>query len=104
MEKELDEEEEAPDALFVAMKIKSTFKRTDGGSVIGSLSKIVEVPLNFIRDYTTPMADKFEWDRTRAAIIPLTLPWAFSFLRGMITLGHDAQDDDTEEKIENALA
>lgn len=92
-----ESEEEAPDALFIAMKIKSTFKRTDGGSVIGSLSKIVEVPLNFIRDITVPMADKYEWNRNRAAIIPLTLPWAFSYLQGNITMGHDAHNNEQEE-------
>ena len=77
---EEEEEEEAPDALYVAMKIKSTFKRTESNSVLSSCWRIVEIPLNFLRDYSTPMADKYEWDRNRAAIIPLTLPWAFSFL------------------------
>ena len=92
-----EEEEEAPDALYVAMKIKSTFKRTEGNSVLSSCWRIVEIPLNFLRDYSTPMADKYEWDRNRAAIIPLTLPWAFSFLQGNLTLGHEEQDNETEE-------
>jgi len=77
-----DDDEIAPDALFVAQKIKMTFKRTEGNSVIGKCWKIVEVPLNFLRDYSVPMADKSEWDRNRAAIIPLTFPWAFAFLNG----------------------
>jgi len=73
-------DEDAPDALFIAMKIKSTFKRTEGKHVIGHCWKIVEVPLNLLRDYSVPMADKCEWDRNRAAILPLTATWAFAFL------------------------
>ena len=71
-----------------------TFKRTEGGGVIGNCFKLVEVPLNFLRDYSVPMADKSEWDRNRAAIIPITLPWAFFFLLGDFTLNHDSVDSD----------
>ena len=92
METQTDDsdDEAAPDALFVAQKIKMTFKRTEGDSVIGKCWRIVEIPLNFLRDYSVPMADSCEWDRNRAALIPLTGPWAFAFLNGYIVLGHDA--------------
>jgi hypothetical protein len=80
-----------------------TFKRTEDVSFVGKCWLIVEVPLNFLRDYTVPMADKYEWDRNRAAIIPLTLPWAFFFLQGWLTTGDDAIPSD-EESISDEKA
>lgn len=66
-----------PDQLFMAGKIRNIFKRTEGEEMspfAACLLKIVEVPLNFVRDYTIPMSDFAEWDRTRAAVLPLTIP------------------------------
>lgn len=60
----------------------------------------MEVPLNLLRDYSVPMADKSEWDRNRAAIIPITLPWAFCFLEGMLTLNDDSMNNSTSERSE----
>ena len=47
--------------------------------------KIIEIPLTFLRDYTTPMADPADWDRNRAAILPLTLPISFFYLQKFLT-------------------
>lgn len=47
--------------------------------------KVIEVPLTFIRDYTCPMADNADWDRTRASILPLTLPISFLYLQKYLT-------------------
>ena len=52
------------------------------------------MPLNFVRDYTVPMAEKVEWDRTRAAILPFFIPWAFFFLQGSFTINDDSVDTD----------
>mgnify|MGYP007078245645 CR=1 FL=1 len=35
---------------------------------------VYEWPLTFLRDYSVPMGDFADWDRKRAAILPLTIP------------------------------
>lgn len=62
------------------------FKRTDEeeGGCFACLFKIVEYPLNFLRNYTTPMADFGDWDRNRASILPLFLPAGFTLLQNML--------------------
>lgn len=80
---EPDEEEHVPDQLYMATRVMNIFKRTqnaDDGGCCGCLSKIVEYPLNFIRNYTCPMADFSDWDRNRASILPLCLPFGFCLL------------------------
>lgn len=67
------------DQLYTANKARNIFKRTEdtkSANCFTFLSKIVEIPLTFIRDYSIPMGDFAEWDRTRGAILPLTLPAA----------------------------
>jgi len=46
--------------------------------------KIIEVPMTFLRDYTTPMAEHSAWNRTRVAIIPIFLTLAFFWLGGAL--------------------
>ena len=75
-----------------------TFKRTGDDGCFGTCWKLVEIPLNFLRDYTIPMADISEWDRTRAAMLPLTLPWAAFFLNGMFTINDDSVDSDPVDR------
>lgn len=77
-----DAEEQVPDQLFIATKVKNVFKRTedDDGGCCSCVFKIVEFPLNFIRNYSCPMADFADWDRNRASILPLCVPAAFCFL------------------------
>lgn len=89
----LDEDVVAPqDDIYLANKIKNTFKRSTDEGLGSKCWKIVEIPLNFLRDYTVPMAEKAEWDRTKASILPMFLPWAFCFLQGMFTIGDDSVD------------
>jgi len=56
--------------------------------------KVISVPLIFLRDYTIPFGDNENWDRTRAAIIPMTLMFAFKFLSGEI---YNQEDEDDQE-------
>lgn len=88
----LDENATPQDDIYLANKIKNTFKRSTDEGLHNKCWKIVEVPLNFLRDYTVPMAEKAEWDRTKASILPFFLPWAFCFLQGMFTIGDDSVD------------
>jgi solute carrier family 24 (sodium/potassium/calcium exchanger), member 6 len=76
-----------------------TFKRTeDEESFLGKCWNLVEIPLNFLRDFTIPMGDKAEWDRNRAAIVPFFVPWAALFLNGMFTVHDDSVDSDQVER------
>lgn len=72
------------------------FKRTqqDDESIIDKIFSVIDIPLNFFRDYTVPMADVSEWNRLRAAIVPLTMPFAFFYLQGMLTTGDDSLEGD----------
>ena len=56
--------------------------------------KVISTPLTFLRDYTIPFGDNENWDRTRAAIIPMTLMFAFKFLNGDIYNQDDDEDED----------
>ena len=52
------------------------FKRTEDEKTpcISYITMIYEWPLTFLRDYSVPMGDFADWDRKRAAILPLTIP------------------------------
>lgn len=90
-----DEQEAPKDALFLANKLKSVFKRSEeDGGIFSMVWKVVEVPLNFLRDYTVPMAESAEWDRNRAVILPFCIPWAFCLLQGWLTTNDDSVDSD----------
>ena len=52
--------------------------------MFGTASKVISVPLTFLRDYSCPMADNDNWDRNRAAIIPVTTVLAFISLNSML--------------------
>lgn len=71
----------APEQNFAAQLLKMQFKRQGSGdSKLDLCWKVVEVPLNFLRDYSIPMAEFEEWDRNRASLLPLTVPISFAFL------------------------
>lgn len=83
MPEEGDEDEQVPDQLNIAIRVKNVFKRTEDAESEGCfacLFKIIEYPLNFVRNYTCPMADFADWDRNRASILPLCLPFGFCLL------------------------
>jgi len=49
------------------------------------IQNFITIPLNFMRDYTVPMGDINDWNRNRAAIVPITMPIAFFILMGFVT-------------------
>ena len=85
------EGQELPDQLFIATRIKNIFKRTQEDGVLNTCWLVVEVPLNFLRNYSTPMADNADWDRCRASILPLTVPISFFYLQKYLAEGEDIQ-------------
>jgi len=51
----------------------------------GIFFNLFAIPLGFLRDYTIPMAEEDAWDRTRAAITPITAPLVFMYLFGLLS-------------------
>ena len=68
------------------------FKRSYGESFVGKCWSLIEVPLNLLRDYSVPITDPGEWDRTRAAILVITTPFVFCFFKGDFGSGSPPRD------------
>ena len=49
-------------------------------NIFGKCFQFVEYPLNFVRDYSIPMADYEEWSRVRAGAVCLFTPISLAFL------------------------
>ena len=64
--------------------MKMTFKRTTKKTFFSTIYRILEIPLVIIRDFSIPMCEESEWNRNRAAILPLTIPFVFCFLAGLL--------------------
>jgi len=67
----------------VAQKLKALFKRSAEEADLNLFGYLwlylVEVPLNFLRNYSIPTTDSAEWERTRAAILVVTTPGCFCY-------------------------
>lgn len=62
--------------------MRNLFKRTKEKGCVDSLMMIIELPLNFLRDISTPMGEVEAWNRNRAAVLPVTLMISFFYLNG----------------------
>lgn len=54
---------------------------------------LVTIPLTFVRDYTCPMAESESWNKTRAALLPLTVPTGMAMLTGNLNLFTDDPEE-----------
>jgi len=70
------------DRLYIANKMRHLFRVTKEEGYLNSLMKIISIPLNLLRDYTTPIGDQEGWDRNRASVVPMTIVFAFLWLDG----------------------
>ena len=43
---------------------------------------VISTPLNFLRDYSIPIGEAEQWDRSRAATVPCFIVFAFFWLNG----------------------
>ena len=75
---------EANDRLFLVQKMRQLFRQRREEGLWNSFMKLIEIPMTFLRDYTTPMAEHEAWDRRRASIIPTFLTLAFFYLGGAL--------------------
>jgi len=73
------------DDLFQGLKVRLLMKKARMAGFSGIFFNLFAIPLGFFRNYTIPMADEDAWDRTRAAITPITAPLAFMYLFGMLS-------------------
>lgn len=73
------------DVVYTAARLLNQFKRAaTQDSLMDKCWKVIEVPLNFLRDYTVPMAEYDDWNRFRATVLPLTVPVSFMYLQGYL--------------------
>ena len=70
------------DQMAVAQRMKAIFRRTKSEGVLANISKVYQVPLDFLRDYTIPIGDEASWNKERASIAPITFVFAFKYLNG----------------------
>lgn len=64
------------------MRLLFREKREEG--IWNSFMRLIEIPMTFLRDYSTPPGDHEGWNRVRAAVIPATIVLAFNYLWGNI--------------------
>jgi sodium/potassium/calcium exchanger 6 len=65
--------------------MRKIFRQTQEQGVFNTIMTVISAPLNFLRDYTIPIAENDQWDRQRAATIPVFIVFAFFYLEGFIT-------------------
>jgi len=58
--------------------------------------KILDFPLDLLRNYSIPPAEEGSWDRLRAAITPVTMLFAVGLLWPLITPEISAHHEDPE--------
>lgn len=54
---------------------------------------IVTIPLTFVRDYTCPMSESENWNKKKAAILPLTIPTGVMVLSGSLNFYSEDMDE-----------
>ena len=85
--------------------MRGLFRRAQEQGISNVLLKIVEVPLNFLRDYSVPMGEEDAWNRTRASILPATLVMSVLYLNGNLQdVGRINDTDDEETKANKTTA
>jgi len=60
------------------LKEKSCCSRVLGSFIL--VWHLLFKPFDFLRDYTVPMCEQSEWNKSRAVAAPLTVPFAIYFL------------------------
>lgn len=64
--------------------MRANFRRVRDEGFGNTCFKIIEIPLNFLRDYTTPIGDEEAWNRNRAAVVPSVIVLSFLYMNGMM--------------------
>lgn len=85
MEQDGEKPKEHTDRIFLVQKMRRLFKERREDGIWNSFMKLIEIPMTFLRDYSTPMAEHEAWDRRRAAIIPSFLILSFFYLGGVLS-------------------
>ena len=71
---------------FIAAKMRISLRQIHDKGFVDSVSSLVTVPLNFVRNYSIPMSEDESWNKNRAAILPLTLPTGMAIITGHLNL------------------
>ena len=86
-----DVQVEAADRNAIAQRMRHNFRRIKEEGYGNTCFKVVEIPLNFLRDYTCPIGDYEAWNRTRAAVVPVFIVLGFLYLNGNLQPTEDGQ-------------
>ena len=62
-------------------------KKTKEKGFVDTVLSFVTYPLKVARDFTIPMVEDGDWNRNRAAIVPILIPTAISLLCGVLDFG-----------------
>jgi len=80
----------AYDTLATAQRLKILFKNSHEDTGCDVFFNFIDFPVNLMRNYTIPAGSMDNWDRTKMAIVPITISYAFCFLMGLI---NDTDED-----------
>jgi len=78
---------------FIAAKMRISLRQIHDKGFVDSVSSLVTVPLNFVRNYSIPMSEDESWNKNRAAILPLTLPTGMAIITGHLNLFTKVEDE-----------
>ena len=74
------------DTLFTAQRLKILFKNSKEGEggYADLFFRVIDWPLNLLRNYTIPAGSLENWDRYRMGFVPAIISLAFCVLMGLI--------------------
>ena len=64
--------------------MRANFRRIRDEGFGNTCFKLIEIPCNFLRDYSTPIGDEEAWNRTRASVVPVFVVMSFLYMNGMM--------------------
>lgn len=65
------------------------FKNSKEDTNWGVFFWLIDLPVNFMRDYTIPAGSMDNYDRTKMTIVPITISFAFCYLMGFVSSSED---------------
>ena len=78
------------DRLATAQRLKLIFKNSKEDTNLGVFFWLIDLPVNFLRDYTIPAGSLDNYDRTKMTVVPITISFTFCYLMGFIA---DIEED-----------
>jgi sodium/potassium/calcium exchanger 6 len=68
------------------------FRKTAHEGFVSTVSKLVTVPLLIVQDNTIPIQHNENWNRKRAAVVPVLIVFAYLWLNGYMQDNNEADN------------